>query len=290
MQGVVESYEDVVVTTKKRFVHVLEDVTAHIEAWHGGRLVTELGGWSSVQTAVRGAAVQAQRFRVTDGSTMSILVREEVSRRRVIGDKVDLDHRGETIGRTAVVAERYVHDAVLGELASSWRTVSFEWIMPILFAKATDWPGECLPEFFRLLTIEGWDRQFLYGGYGYRNVKAGASTSRPARAGEMPEHAMVPRMGRTPSPSQCWVVVVNGSLEVSAPPERSDAEVLADLATQHLRVDVELDQVRDSGRMNRDRWEIYTGVPAAKLIWQVPPLARSSDPCMRDAASRLRSA
>jgi hypothetical protein len=270
MRGVVESYEeDVVVATRKRLVHVVDDVTARIEAWHGGRLVTELGGWTSVPAAIREAGVNAKRFGIAAGSTMSIVVREEVSRRRVVGDKIDPDHRGETIGRTAVVADRYVYDVVLGDLPTSWRTVSFEWIMPIIFAKATDWPGEGLPDFFRALAVEGWRKEFLYKGYGYRNMKVSSSSSRPALPGEMPEGVMGRKMGPSPSPSQCWVVVATGTLDVSAPAGRSDTDLLADLTAQRLEVDVELDQARDGGRMNRDRWAIYTGSPAAKLTWKL---------------------
>lgn len=269
MQGVIESYEEeIVVTPRKRFVHVVDDVSARIEAWHGGRLVTELGGWTSVARAIREANDLAKRYAVADGSTMSIIVREEISRQRVVGDKVDLDRRGETIGRRAVVADRYIYDVVMGDIAADWRTVSFEWTMPIMFGNATDWPGEQLPEFFRPLAIEGWGREFLHSGYGYRNMQISSRIARQAREGEMPAAAMQRRGGRSPSPSQCWVVVMTGTIEIAAPKDRSTEDVIADLVAQRLDVDIEFDQDRDGGKMNRDRWLMWTGFPAAKMVWK----------------------
>lgn len=268
MRGVIESYEEeIVVAPQKRFVHVVVDVSARIEAWHGGRMVTELGGWTSLTRATSEADYLAKRFGVAVGSTMSIIVREEISWQRVVGDKVDLDHRGETIGRKAVVSDRYVYDAVLGDLAPSWRTVSFEWTMPILFGKATDWPGQQqLAQFFRPLAIQGWGKEFLYSGYGYRNMQISSRIARQARPGEMPNSAMDRK--QPPSPSQCWVVVITGTIEISTPKDRSPADVIADLDAQRLDVDIELDQARDGGRMNRDRWSIWTGSPAAKMVWK----------------------
>lgn len=269
MGKVVESYEeDVVVTTRKRVVRVVEDVHAAIEAWHGGRRVAELGGWTSVAAAIREAGVHASRFGVDVKSSMSILVREDVSRTKVAGDRVDVDHRGERIGRPTVVAQRYVHDAVFGERMAFFRPVRFEWTMPILFRQAVDWPGEDLPSYFRATMIRGWRPEFLVKGYGYRDMRIEKAFSRPATAGEIPQDRSMGAPSSTGS--RCWIVQMEGVVDVAAPVGRGMKDLLADLEAEELEVEVDIDFEREERRINRDRWAIWTGSPAAKMAWKGP--------------------
>lgn len=261
MSEVIESYEEeVVVTTSRRTVHVVDDVAAHIEAWHGGRKVDELGGWTHVAAAVREARAKASWFGVDEKSSMSIVVREEISRSRIVGEKANLDHRSERIGRSVVVAQRYVHDAVFGERMPLWRTFHFSWAFPIRFCHSHDHPGDDLTNYFRPLTVRGWS-------YGYRDMKVTSQTMRPARAGEIPKDQ---DFDAKPSPAY-WMIEMGGTLQVSAPAGRDIEDIVADLHGQELEIDVEIDWNRDRQRINRQRWTIWTGAPAAaKITWQVP--------------------
>lgn len=266
MSEVIESYEEeAVVTTSRRVVHVVEDVSAHIEAWHGGRKVDDLGGWTHVSAAVREARAKAKWFGVDANSTMSIVVREEISRSRMVGDKVKQEGRGETIGRSIVVAQRYVHDAVLGERMPLWRTLQFNWAFPVRFANANDCPGDDLKNYFRPVTVRDWAEEFLFRGYGYRDMKVTSQTARPARTAEIPKD----RDFDVKPNSAYWVVEIEGTLQVSAPAGRDIDGIVADLRDQELELDVEIDWNRDGQRINRQRWTIWTGAPAAAPItWQ----------------------
>jgi hypothetical protein len=275
MGRIVESYEEpVVVTTAKRFVHVVEDTAAHVEAWHGGRLVDTLGGWTSTAAAIRDAGEKARRFGVGTLSSMSIVVREEIRRSRVLGDKVDPDRRGDTLQREVTVAERYVHDAVFGPRTAVPRKMAFAWAMPVQFSKTTDWPGDGLKDYFRALTIRGWRPEFLYGGFGYRNLEIDRVSTRLARPDEIPPDAERKKVGPTP---ECWMVVFEGTIEVLSPISCGIDKVVEALGAEDLDLDIFVDWRKDRERIQRERWAIWTGSPATKpMLWRPAPESQSA--------------
>jgi hypothetical protein len=235
MQGTeVGTFEETYVVTRTRKVRVYDEEAASVTAWHGGRLLAELGGGGSVPAALREAAAEARRYGVGPGSTLSLRVSRTLTRRREL---VEEDRR-EARSQRMVVYRRHVHDVVAGDLPVSEATLSFRlggWVA----VPHGDDPARYAP-FYAAPEADEPTPAALFAGYGH-----GAPAWDAARIVE-PETSPPPDR----KPGKAWHrVAMEGTLPVLVPPGGSVDELLGMGFSMGIDTDFSMipDDVRSAG-------------------------------------------
>jgi len=213
-------YDETYVERKVRRVRIEETEHGEVGAWHGGRLIDRMSGWTSLRAAVEDAREQAERFAVGPGSTLSIRVCLTVERTWSYPDQPGTRRRPDL-----VILRRHVHDAVRGEISAAQSRLSFRlgaWVA----VPAGEDPTPCLA-YFAGVKVAMIREDVLFEGYGHGEPVFG----KPFLAGSEVDPPEAER-------GMSWHrVVLEGHLPVFVPPGGDPTPLLAG----GLRLDVDGD-------------------------------------------------
>ena len=261
MQRIVDEYADVVLQRRSRDVHVLEEVTATISAWHGNSMVASLEGYSSLQPALSRTRHFEEAFSLTPASSMFLRVEERVVRRWRPVRSVDSGHGATYESDDARPRKksgiRHVWDSRTGPIPQEGRDAWFE-IENWVGLGAYDIPDPVLTATF--LDVEAVLERpaSLLTGIGLgRTVVRETNVVRCPPPDRIRDRAGVESFAK---------VTLRGTCPILVPPDADEAAVSSFLGRVNLVSLIEWETLRAFVGERRQP-VLWTGEPAAAHSW-----------------------
>ncbi len=253
----VRVFEDEVVETRKRTIHVFEELTARVSAWHAGRHITDFTAFTHLPTAITEAEEICERYSINKRSSLHIRV--DVEQRRVFKVRDPSDRFEGYLSQSPrpdeVIMRRHVWDSHKGILHARRVEADVELSMPY-GVKAADDPGDQIVQILAAVQPRmGPKWPFFYEGLGLGEIRSTFVERRDAGPPKGDPDRLSKSMDR-------WgELAIKGRLSLEIPDHVKAAQVQSHL--KEIDMSILLDRNFLGGVVNR--MCIYSGTPTLRF-------------------------
>jgi len=253
-------FEDEIIEKRKRIVHVFEDVTATITAWHGDEQLSSHSSLNNADSAIEEAEGLCKRYGVTPKASLHfrVDVKKERSYRTLLRDGKWPEYDSKRAKPCLTILRRHVWDSHVGKLETNRAFADFEILLPVGM-KPEDDPGAALIQLLDSVEPQV-DQDMLWDGFG-----VGEATIDSCVRVEF--DGLPPKPDRADRNVSRWAnLLVRGRLGLEVPIKMSAKAVLKHLESVDLNVRIDwafLDGIAH-------RLVVYSGAPAARFTVNYP--------------------